>query len=376
MAAHDVTPGRNGPAATDSLLADWVLLLWRRSAVLLACGLLAGAVGYAASHLVPPTFVSTTSFLPPQQQQGGSAALAALGSLAGLAGGQQRTPADQFVSLMQSNTVSDRLIDRFKLLDVYGESLRADARQELAKNVRMTAGKKDGLVVIEVEDRSPARAAEIANQYIEELRRVTSTIAVTEAQQRRMFFEGQLRTTRDKLVEAQLALQSSGITQGALQAEPKAAAEAYAKLRAELTASEVRLQTLRGALTDNAPEVQSQQAMLAALRAKLAGLEQTSAAPKDPGYVSRYREFKYQETLFELLARQFELARVDEGREGALIQVVDVASPAERKFKPRRSLFTAGGAVLGILLAALWLVARARRSTPLTLTAQTSGAEA
>lgn len=361
MAAQDLMQAPAAPGDDETLLAGWVLVLWRRAGWLAVAALVAGAAGFAGSYAVAPTYVSTTSFMPPQQQQGGSAALAALGSLAGLAGGQTRTTADQYVSLMQSATVSDRIIDRFKLQQAYDEPLRVDTRMELAKNVRITAGKKDGLVVVEVEDTDPQRAADMANQYIEELRRLTSTIAVTEAQQRRVFFEGQLKATRDKLIEAQLALQSSGITQGALQAEPKAAAEAYAKLRAELTANEVRLQTLRGALTDSAPEVQSQQATVAALRSKLGSLEQATAAPKDPGYVARYREFKYQETLFELLARQFELARVDEGREGALVQVVDVAGPAERKFKPKRSVFALGGAVAGVLLAALWLVARGRR---------------
>lgn len=347
--------------ADEPLLADWVSALGNRAGWLIAA-LLAGAVmGYGASHLVPPTFVSVTTFLPPQQQSSGSSALAALGSLAGLAGGATKSPADQYVSLMQSTTVSDRIIDRFKLMSVYEESLKTDARLELTRNVRISAGKKDGLVTVEVEDREPKRAAEMANQYIDELRRMTSMLAVTEAQQRRVFFEGQLQSTQQRLIAAQLALQSAGFNQRALQAEPKAAAESYARLKAEMTAAEVRLQTLRGALTDSAPEVQSQQAMLGALRSKLAGLEQSSAPTGDPGYVARYREFKYQETLFELLARQYEMARVDEGREGSLIQVVDSAMPAERKFKPKRSVFTGAGGVIGLVLAALVVVLVARR---------------
>ncbi len=354
-------------ADTDAepVLAAWLLLLWRRLWLLLAWAALAGAAGFGLSFLVPPTFVSSTSFLPPQQASSGGGALAALGSLAGLAGGgQTRNTADQYVALMQSATVSDRMIDQFKLMAAYDVDLRVDARLELAKNVRIAAGKKDGLVVVEVEDSDPQRAARMANQYIEELRRMTSTIAVTEAQQRRVFFENQLQSTKARLIEAQLALQSTGFNQASLQAEPKAAADAYAKLRAEATSAEVRLQTLRSALTDSAPEVQAQQSQLGALRAKLAGLEQATTKPNDPGYVARYREFKYQETLFELLARQYETARVDEGREGALVQVVDVASPAERKFKPKRSLFAGAGVIAGLLLSALWVLLRTARPQP------------
>jgi uncharacterized protein involved in exopolysaccharide biosynthesis len=314
--------------------------------------------------LIPPTYTATTTMLPPQQQQSSaSSLLSSLGSLAGLAGGASaRTPADQYVALMQSATVSDRVVDQFKLMDVYDEKYRVDARRELGKNVRITVGKKDGLITVEVDDKSPQRAAEMANRYVDELRRMTDTIAVSEAQQRRKFFELQLRQTQEKLVQAQQALQASGFAQGALKAEPKSAADAYARLRAELTAAEVRLQTLRGSLSDNTPEVQQQQSTLAALRSQVARLEQPAAAASGPDYVSKYREFKYQETLFDLFAKQYELARVDESREGGLIQVVDAASPPEKKAKPKR-LFIAIGAALagGILLITAILIRRSWR---------------
>jgi capsule polysaccharide export protein KpsE/RkpR len=161
---------------------------------------------------------------------------------------------------------------------------------------------------------------------------------VSDAQQRRKFFEQQLRQTQEKLVQAQQALQASGFTQGALKAEPKSAAEGYARLRAEVTAAEVRLQTLRGSLSDTAPEVQQQQNALTALRSQLARLEQTADARGGADYVGKYREFKYQETLFDLFAKQYELARVDESREGALIQVVDPATSPEKKSKPKRAI--------------------------------------
>jgi uncharacterized protein involved in exopolysaccharide biosynthesis len=208
----------------------------------------------------------------------------------------------------------------------------------LAKNVRIGVGKKDGLITVEVDDKSPQRAADMANRYVDELRYMTSNIAIGEAQQRRLFFERQLAQTRDRLTSAQLALQASGFSQGALKAEPKAAAEGYAKLRAEATAAEVRLQAIRGSLVDDTPEVRQQQATLNALRAQLARLEQASDSASGPDYIGKYREFKYQETLFELFAKQYELARVDESREGALIQVVDLAAPPELKSKPKRAL--------------------------------------
>jgi len=361
-AAADITLEDDSVSLLEAavpLAEHWKLLVFGPLAI--------GLAAFGIATLIPPTYTATTTLLPPQQQQSSaSSLLSSLGSLAGLAGGAAsglRTPADQYVALMQSATVSDRMVDQFKLLDVYDQKYRVDARRALATNVHITVGKKDGLITIEVDDKSPRRAADMANRYVDELRRMTDTIAVSEAQQRRKFFELQLRQTQEKLVQAQQALQASGFAQGALKAEPKSAAEAYARLRAELTAAEVRLQTLRGSLSDNTPEVQQQQSTLAALRGQVARLEQPAAAASGPDYVSKYREFKYQETLFDLFAKQYELARVDESREGGLIQVVDAATPPEKKSKPKR-LFIALGATFagGIMLVAAVLIRRSWRA--------------
>jgi uncharacterized protein involved in exopolysaccharide biosynthesis len=297
--------------------------------------------------------------MPPQQQNSTAIALANLGALGGLAGatGSLRTPADQFLALMSSNSARDRLIDRFDLQEVYDAKLRDDARRELGNNTRMFIGKKDGLITVEVDDTSPKRAADIANAYVEELRRMLGVLAVTEAQQRRVFFETQMKATRDALSTAQRALQDSGINASALRAEPRAAADSYARLRAEATATEVRVQTLRRTLAESSTEVQQALATLAAVRSQIARLEQGAEATSGADYIGKYREFKYQEALFELIARQYELARVDESREGALIQVVDFATPPERKSRPRRALLTLWAWLGSLTLLVLWTVA-------------------
>jgi uncharacterized protein involved in exopolysaccharide biosynthesis len=241
-------------------------------------------------------------------------------------------------------------------MKVYDKKYRVDARKVLRENVRVSLGKKDGVISIEVDDEDPKRAAALANAHVDELRRLTSRLALTEAQQRRIFFEAQLDKTRESLTKAQRALQASGISAGALKAEPKAAAEGYARLKAEATGAEVRLQALRRTLVDDAPEVQQQLATLAALRAQLARAEQATESSGGPDYVGKYRDFKYHETLFELFARQYELARLDESREGTLIQVVDTAVPPEKRTRPKRVL-TSVAVALGTLVLAAVLVA-------------------
>lgn len=348
----------NPDNATD--FPEIVRLLVQHRRLLLVGPLVAGAIAAAISMILPQTFTARTTFMPPQQQQSAaSSALASLGALASLTGtGAVRTPADQYVALLESETVANRLIEKFTLKEVYDEALSVDARLIFQRRVRITVGRKDGLISVEVDDRSPQRAAEIANAHVDELRRLTSTLAITEAQQRRAFFEAQLAKTRDQLAAAQTALQASGFNQAALQAEPKAAAESYARLRAQATAGEVRLQTLRGALHDTAPEVRQAQATLGALREQLARSEAATSVATGPDYISKYREFKYQETLFELFARQYELARVDESREGPLVQVVDPALPPERRSAPRRTLLVLGSVLSTALLLLLFVLGR------------------
>jgi len=344
--------GEISPETGIDLLSALKLLRARKWLLILG-PLLAGAAAFGITFLFEPMFTARTVFLPPQQQSGAANALASLGPLAGLAGGVAglKTPGDQYVALLQSANVEDRVIDRFELQKVYDQKLRVDNRRELKRNVRIELGKKDGLIVIEVDANKPQLSADIANEYVQQLRRVTTELALTEAQQRRTFFEREMKQTRAKLTDAQQALQAGGFSAGAMKAEPKTAAESYARVKAELTAAEVRLQVLRQSLTSASHEVQQQTSLVSALRGELRQAETSaSAESKDANYLSRYREFKYQAALFDLFSKQYELARVDESRDGSLIQVVDLASAPERKSRPKRATIAAATTMAAFLL--------------------------
>jgi len=354
-ALHDI-PADMGRAA----LLDVLEPIARRWRTVVGVTVAAGVLAFGATFLYHPRFIAATTFLPPTQQSGAAAALSSLGALAGLGGGQKNTT-DELVGLLQSTTVADRLVDQFKLMSVYDEDYRFLAREKLAKRTVISVGKKDGLVTISVEDTEPTRAAAIANQYIAELRKLTATLAVSEAQRRRVFFEKQLQITRANLVTAQVALQDSGISEGTLKATPGTAAANYGRLRAELTMAQVQLQTLRESLADTAPEVRQLQAREQALREQLAGMarpEKEATASAD--YIGKFREFKYQETLLEILSKQYELARTDEAREGDLIQVVDVAGTPEHKSSPKRAFIAVAVAAAALLLSCVALVLHAR----------------
>ena len=302
----------------------------------LAAGLLALGISFA----IPPTFTATTKIMIPQQQQGGAAAmLSSLGALGGLAGAASglKNPGDQYVAFLKSRTVQDALVDRFKLLDLYEVKTREEARKGLDGDILVASG-KDGLITLDASTKDPVFAAQLANGNVEELRNLLGRLAVTEAQQRRVFFEKQLTIAKDNLTKAEQALKASGVNTGALKASPGAAVEGLAKLKAGITAQEIKLASMRGYLTESAPDFKQAQTELAAMRGQMSFAEKAEPARGgDSDYVARYREFKYHETLFDLFAKQYEMARVDESREGTVIQVVDLAIPPERKAKPKKA---------------------------------------
>lgn len=332
----------SGPVDEDEIsLLDLLQVVADHLRLLVLGPLAAGLAALGISFAIAPTFTASVKFLPPQQQQSAAASmLANLGALGGLAGAASglKNPSDQYLAFIKSRSVQDALIERFGLMNRYEVELRQDARKSLEGATRASSG-KDGLITVEIDDKDPKFAAELANAHVEELQKLLARLAVTEAQQRRMFFEKQLQQVKGSLTQAEQALKSSGVNASALKASPQAAVEAVARLRASITAQEIKIASLRGYLSESAPEFRQALTELGAMRAQLARAEQQEA-PVAGGsdYIGRYRDFKYYETLFELFAKQYELARVDESREGAVIQVLDAAQPPERKSKPKKAL--------------------------------------
>lgn len=343
----DTPPSLAAPADLDTedeiSLLDLLQTIVDNLRLLVLGPLAVGVLALGVSFLIPPTYTAKTQFLPPQQQQSAAASmLASLGSLGGLAGavGGIKNPADQFLAYMKSVTLQDALIERFKLQERYDTQTKVDTRTALTANVRAVSG-KDGLISLEADDKDPQFAAQLANAHVEELGKLLGKLAVTEAQQRRLFFEKQLTQAKDKLTASEQALKATGISDSVLKSNPVSAVAGIAALKAQVTAQEVKVGAMRGYLAETAPDFKQAMTELANLRAQLAKQDKedhSSGKSGDSDYITRYREFKYHETLFELFAKQYELAKVDEAREGAVIQVLDAAQSPERKSKPKKAL--------------------------------------
>jgi len=339
--------------ADDIDLKDFIFALKKSWKIVLSVPLLVGLIVYLISSLIPPTYTASAKILPPQQQQSAAAGmLQSLGALGGLAGAAAavKNPADQYVAFLRTRVVEDAVIHKFGLMQRYNKRNIDDTRLELETRTRVANG-KDNLIAIEVDDGDPKVASNMVSAYISEFTGLLSRLAVTEAQQRRVFFEGQLQAAKVNLAASERALASSGVSSSTVNANPASAIEVVARLKAQITSTEVKLAAMRGYLTNVAPEYKQGLLELAALKEQLSKLEsrQGSDAGGPNDYIGKYRDFKYHEALFDLFARQYEVARVDESREGAMVQVVDPPVPPENRSKPRKTLMAIGGALAGFL---------------------------
>lgn len=360
------------PAVSEVDLRAAVAVLWAGRWKLLAASLTVGALAVGASFLFKPKFLGEVRMMPPQQAQStASALLGSLGGLASLGGGAAgalaglKNPADQWVGILQGRTIADALIARYKLRERYELEYQYETRDELDDRTVVLAT-KDGLIQIDVLDEDPAMAAELANAYVDELRKLTRDMALTEAQQRRVFFEQQLKFARDGMVKADQALQATGVAEGVIKSVPEATVATLAELRARVAAAEVRIQVMRTTLSDQSAELKAALREQAELRTQLARLERNDTSKgmgaQAEAYINAVRNVKYYETLFEIMARQYELARADEARDGAMIQVVDAAVPAERKTTPKRALIgVVSATIAGLVMAFVMLVGARRR---------------
>ena len=343
-------------------LIDLLITLGKEKKFILSLTSIVILVAVVVSLLMTHLYTAKTVLMPPQQQQSSAAsALASLGALAGLAGGAAgvKNPDEMYVAFMGSDRFLNALIERFHLRERYHTKTLVDTRTLLKSKAKVMPDKKSGLISIEFEDEDPQFAADVANAHVQELGHMLDVLAVTDAQQRRVFFESQIKKVQENLSSAEIAFrqakEKSGLQVTSVIAET--GVRASAELRGQIAAREVQLQSLSRFATAQNPDVQRIASELSAERAQLQKLEQGSGQVVGTTLqleaVKSYRDMKVQEAMLEVLIKQFELARVDEAKEGPLIQVVDLATPPERRSKPKRTLIVLASALAGLFLSVL-----------------------
>ena len=355
----------------EVLMLDLLIVLAERRKTILAVTVASAILTIFTSFFLPKRYTATVTLMPPQQNSSMASALASqLGNLSGMAaiaggGLGPKNPNDMYVGMLKSRAVEDSVIQHFGLMQEYQTHYLSDARKQLEKYASVEDNNKDGLLHISVEDRDPRRAADLANGYVAEFHHLTEHLAITEAAQRRIFFEQQLGEAENQLKNAEETLKRTEQQTGliALDSQARALIESVASLRAQIAAKEVQIQAIQTFATDqNSQVVQAQQELqslksqLAKLGGEDAGSDESLLVPKGRvpeasiEFVRRLRDVRYNETVFEILARQFEIAKLDEAKEGSVIQVVDPAVVPDKPSFPRKTMIVLGATEVGFII--------------------------
>jgi capsule polysaccharide export protein KpsE/RkpR len=277
-----------------------------------------------------------------------------------------RSSGDYYVGLLTSNTLFDNIIDRFDLRKIYGKNYYEDARKALTKNAKITSSRKEGFIIIQVTDRIAKRAADLANAFGDELDKLLKTLAANEAKDRLAFLEKERVQASLNLSKAEEVLRTfaeqSGVVQ--LDTQTKGMLQYIGTLRAEVDAKEVQAQVLRQQATPFNYDVIRVEEEIKSLKEKQLAAEShldqncvgdvclpTSKTPALAlEYIRLYREAKFQEGLYQIFSKMVEIARLDLGKNVSLVQVLDRATPPERRFNSRLTS-AMGVGFLGFLMA-------------------------
>jgi uncharacterized protein involved in exopolysaccharide biosynthesis len=360
----DRAPSTAGGLLLTSLriAIKWKKLVWRMAVAIVLLG-----VGVAL--LLPNRYTASVVLLPPQSGGASSSAgmmaqLSGVGQLAAAGGGLGiKNPNDQQIALLKSRTVEDAMVDRFHLRELYHRKYLSTARKSFEQHTETDNGLKDGMIHLSVTDTDPRRAAEMASGWVEEYKRFTATLAITEASQRRLFYERELSITRGDLTQAEEEMKQTEQRTGVidLEGQDRAMIASAAELRGQLAAKLVEIRSMHEFAAEQNPDLQRAQQEAASMETQLA--EMDAASDRKTGdlvepsgkvtqntldYTRALREVKYRETVQDLLTRQYEGARVDEARQGAMIQIVDPALVPDRPIYTFKLLI-----VLAALLCAL-----------------------
>jgi capsule polysaccharide export protein KpsE/RkpR len=350
-----------GPAVKRGELMDVLIYLAEHKYFILKVAGAAIIAGVMASFLLPVRYTASVRILTPQQVQSSAALLlmnpasggSSLSALSTMPGGSftLKNPNDIYVGLLQCRRIGDGVIRQFDLMKVYHSRDMTAARKKLAARTTVTA-EKSGLIAVTVVDSDKVRSANLANSYIDQLRILTKDMAVTDASERRLFYEDQLSHAKDALVNAEFQFRQIQAKHGVIQlnAQAESVIGSLAAIQARVDAKQVELEALKSYSTESNPSVQLAETELAALRAQAQQLEEKNGATSSNGlglqdvagagldYLTAEHEFMYRQALFDLLLKQYDAAKLDEAKEGAIIQVVEPGIPPDRKSFPNRGV--------------------------------------
>lgn len=330
----------------------------------------------AYAFLLPFRYTSTATFIPPNLNSGSSMSSALAGQLSAFGAGDLlggvKNSGDLYVGILRSRSVASQLVKRFDLKRVYAVKRDSQAEAALESATTITVDAKTSIVTIDVTDKSPALAHDLASAFMDALRETNGRLALSQSSQRRLFFEQQLAKEKDDLEDAEVELKKTEEKSGLIAPTGQTEAEirTIAETQAQIAVRQVQLAALRQSATDQNPETIRLRSEIEDLQGQLSRLQRggsnesvaaipTSKVPElQLEYVRKEREVKYHEALFEMLSKQYEAARLDEARDSPILQVLDPASYPDSKSSPKRSYYMLGGFLFGLVASCCWVLMR------------------
>lgn len=371
------TAGLNEEQSIDVYAMGRALIRSRR--VILRTTLIMSLVSIALAFVLKPKFTSEVSFIPPPAANSSSIAAALAGQMAMLGGsdlgGLGKTSGDLYSGILRSRSVTSELVSRFHLVQLYGVKKESQAEKILDSSTTITVDPKSSIISVSTTQSSPALAHDIAAAYMDALRQTEDRLALTQAAQRRLFFGEQLAKEKDALADAEVEMKRTEEQSGLIAPTGQTEAEirTIADTQAQIAARQVQLAALREAATDQNPDIVRLRSQIADLQAQLQRLESgphagsatatagipTSKVPEiQLAYIRKERDVKYHEALFDMLAKQYEAARLDEAREAPIMQVLDLPSYPDSRSGPKRLYIILAGFFLGLFGSSLWALTR------------------
>ena len=366
-------------------------ILWAERRFLLRIGCVALLVSTVIAFLIPKRYTTQVQIMPPDTQSTNTLALVAgltgkgdvggLGTIAGDLLGMKSTGA-LFMGVLQSRTVRDHIVHRFDLKKVYGERLEEFARQDLAENTSISEDRKSGILTMNVTDRDAKRAVAIATAYVEELDALMAQLSTSSARRERVFLDQRLSSVKQDLDSAAKDFSQFATKNGTIDIteQGKAMVTAAAALEGQLIAAQSELEGLKQIYTDSNVRVRATQARIAELQHQIEKFSGKPAPAYDPSrdsssetypalrqlpvlgvpYANLLRRLKIEETVYEILTKEYELAKVQEAKEIPTVKVLDSAEVPERKSSPPRLLIVFLGTIFSFALGIVWVLSKSR----------------
>ncbi len=351
-------PVRPGYEDDDEInLLDLLLVLAKNKWLIIGSCAATFVLACVYTLTLPNIYTATARILPPQKESGGLGAMMGnMGGLAALAGiNVGGGSGDLYVGMLESRTLSDAIIARFGLMEKYEWETRSGAYDALKDKARFALGKTDGIIAVSVDDEDPQLAAAMANAYVEELKTLNVRLNLNSAGRERQFLEDRLAVVETDLTAAEERLKEFQETNKAIKIDQQAQSiiEAISRLKGELASKEVELGVLLSFQTEQNPQVRALRESVAQLKEQLGRMESSPQGQRISGdifiatsevpqlglqYARLMRDFKVQETLYELLTKQYEVAKINEAKNTSTLQVLDEAFVPDRKSKPKRAL--------------------------------------